>query len=238
MTNTAIAPTYYRTLLSPQEQQSYKTIVNGLLQHKDGIFVAHPNADQGSIQKLVQSVHLDHPELFFVNFWSYQYFQIIPASGFTLRFRMMLDQKTSDSVSNTLLSRSLELQKKLPAELSPEEKYYRTVAEIAANTTYHNSGSVFWEHTAAGPVLGHTAVCEGIAKLFLFFCQHLNLPCAVVTGTLNDVPHAWNMVTLNDSIRFVDVTGLLTTASAFADCPEAIFQTRETLSSRGYLPDL
>ena len=229
-----IAPTHYRALLTPDEQEMYKTIVNGLIRYENSICIPQSVAEHERIHRVVKAVHLDHPELFFVDFWRYQLCQSFLTFGTRIDFQMLLESDIADSVANTLSFRAAELQNKLKPGMSLEQQYYHVVRNIATATTYVDSGSGFWDHTCAGPVLRGSGVCESIAKLYLFFCQRLQLPCAIITGTLNGSPHAWNMVELKSGIRYLDVTGLLNLASRYLLFSFAVFRTEKQLYQLGY----
>lgn len=229
-----IAPTYYRSLLTPKEQELYKVIVNDLIRYKNNIHVRQNNINHKIIQRVVRAIHLDHPELFFVDFWRYQLRLGLASFGAIIEFQMLLEESVADSVANTLSLRAVELQNKIKPWMPLEQKYYQVVRNIASTTTYVDSGSGFWDHTCAGPALRGSGVCESIAKLFLFFCQRLQLPCTIITGTLNDSPHAWNMVELKSGIRYLDVTGLLSTSVCYTLFPNAIFRGEDELRKNGY----
>lgn len=229
-----IEPTYYRTLLTCDEQEMYKTIVNSLIQYEDSICIHQSVAEHEKIHRVVKAIHLDHPELFFVDFWHYQLCQGFFSLGTRIDFQMLLEDDIANYVENTLSCRVAELQNKLEPEMTLEQQYYHVVRNITSATTYIDSGSAFWDHTCAGPVLRGSGVCEGIAKLFLFYCQRLQLSCAIVTGTLNEIPHAWNMVELRGRIRYLDVTGLLNLANGYSTFPLAMFRTERQLHQMGY----
>lgn len=229
-----IAATHYRTLLTPDEQEMYKTIVNGLIRYENSICIPQSVTDNERIHRVVKAIHLDHPELFFVDFWRYQLYQSFLPFGTRIVFRILLERNAANSVANTLSSRAVDLQNKLKHGMALEQQYYHVVRNIAASTTYVDSGSGFWDHTCAGPVLRGSGVCESIAKLFLFFCQRLQLPCAIITGTLNERPHAWNMVELKSGARYLDVTSLLNLASGYSIFPLAMFRTERQLHEIGY----
>jgi hypothetical protein len=229
-----IAPTHYRSLLTPEEQGLYKAIVKSLIRYEYSVCLPQSIAEHERIQRIVRAIHLDHPELFYVDFWNYRLQPNLLSFGTRIDFRMLLGQDTANSVAHTLSCRAIELQNEMKPEMSMEQQYYQIVRKISSTTTYVDSGSAFWDHTAAGPVLKGSAVCEGIAKLFLFFCQRLQLPCAIVTGTLNGGPHAWNMVEHKNGLRYVDVTGLLNSANCYAFFPLALFRTERQLQQAGY----
>jgi len=220
-----IAATYYRSLLTPSEQRVYKDIVTGLLRRRASIYITQEHAQIESVRKIVRAVHLDHAELFYIDFWHYQMTQSLIPCGMFLSFRMMLDQEPSTAVMNSLNAKATSMQEIARQKASREEIYFMIAKEIATTTEYVDSNNAFWEHTVAGPVLTHRAVCEGIAKMFLFLCQRLNLPCAIITGTLNGAPHAWNMIELNGVRKYIDVTAALETISLYTRLSRSIFAT-------------
>ena len=228
-----ISTTYYRTLLSPDEQKSYGAIVRGLLAWNTEISIKQCASQKESIQRIVRAVHLDHPELFYVDFWHYHYRNIVMLQGSVLSFQFMLDKDPALAIMNSLNAKANKMKGILVNITSEEMAYFRVAKEIATNTKYNDSDSAFWEHTIAG-TLHHKAVCEGISKLFLFLCQRLDLPCAMVTGTLNREPHAWNMLELNGRRRYIDVTGLLHSISLYALAPRSIFKTESQFLGMGY----
>ena len=64
------------------------------------------------------------------------------------------------------------------------------------------------DFTAYGVLVKGKAVCEGYAKAFKMLMDIADIDCIMVTGTVgeDDIPHAWNMVKLEDSWYHVDVT--------------------------------
>ena len=230
-----IPPTYYRSLLFPAGQELYRQIVCGLLDRQEQIALDH-SLLPAQVQSVVQAVHLDHPELFFVDFWKYHLRTAFPSQR-TLVFRLMLDPTTSAAVRRTMDARAAALADICRRCTTREQTYFRIAEEIAASTRYRNSGSAFWDHTAAGPTLRHSAVCEGVAKLFLFLCQRQALDCAVITGSVRGIPHAWNMVEVNGTRTYLDVTALLQRIEFYRLWPRAIFLSLPQLQRQGYCPD-
>lgn len=59
-----------------------------------------------------------------------------------------------------------------------------------------------------GVLVKGKAVCEGYAKTFKMLMDIADIDCIMVTGTVGEeeVPHAWNMVKLDDAWYHVDVT--------------------------------
>lgn len=229
-----IPPAYYRSLLSADQQEDYKALVNGLRSRSGSIRIhQHPDR-QDVIRQIVRAVHLDHPELFYVDFWHYESSWHPLSRNVRLHFQMMLEPEPSQAVSNSLAEQAASLKKRLEGCASVERAYYLVAKEVASSTRYLDSNSAFWDHTVAGPILRHSAVCEGVAKLFLFFCQRVSLPCAIMTGTLHGTPHAWNLVERNGQRSHMDITGILQTAALFSIAPYALFQADAALRQKGY----
>lgn len=201
-----IAATHYRSLLTPNEQDAYKTVINHFLQHKG--FFSIPSADlsRTSIQKIIHAVNYDRPDIFWVDYWN-PHIGRLP-HNYVFQFEMLLDRRASESVSQTLSRRCHNLRPKIEKSSSRQQKYMQIARDIVETTSYLDSGSAFWDHTVAC-VLSHTAVCEGVAKLFLFLCQRYDLPCAMIGGTVNGERHAWNMVEIDNKKMFVDITDVI-----------------------------
>lgn len=233
-----IPAAYHRSLLTEEEQADYLTIANALIRHSSRVQIKSSAAHKKSIKRIISAVHLDHPELFFVDFWNSKVISSSLCQGSAILFNMLIDRKTADSITETINNRVSSIREKDSPSLSAKKRYMILMNEIASSTKYKNTASAFWDHTVAGPILYHTAVCEAIAKLFLLLCQRLDLPCAVITGTVNDAPHAWNMVELSGRRYYVDVTYHLKVIPIYIRYklfPDSVFKTREQMISRGYL---
>lgn len=51
-----------------------------------------------------------------------------------------------------------------------------------------------------------SASSEGITLAYALLCQQAGIPCQLVQGTLNGVPHWWNLITLEDTCWQLDLT--------------------------------
>lgn len=59
---------------------------------------------------------------------------------------------------------------------------------------------------AVEAILNKKSVCAGYSRLFQYCMHELQIPCAYITGTLNGVPHGWNLIKFNNQYYNVDVT--------------------------------
>lgn len=74
---------------------------------------------------------------------------------------------------------------------------------IIQNTDY---GRSTYDQDIRSVFLDHVSVCNGYARAFKYLCDMAGIPCVVVEGTANNERHAWNLVTINGSTYWVDVT--------------------------------
>lgn len=61
-------------------------------------------------------------------------------------------------------------------------------------------------HTSYNALVKKQAVCDGISKAFAIIMKSQNIDCILVIGNLEDSPHAWNIIKLDEDYYHVDVT--------------------------------
>lgn len=70
---------------------------------------------------------------------------------------------------------------------------------------------------AWGALVDKTAVCEGIACAFNLLAKTSGLRSTVIHGTMNNGPHAWNIIQINNCFYHVDATSALEDKEADAN---------------------
>ena len=227
------SPTWYRTALPEPLRTAYRQITAALL-HMEHHVTLRPPVPQERVKEVVQAVHKDHPELFYVDFWRFQ--TTVSRRGCVrLSFRFLLEPATIRACRSTM-NRRIEEVRQLCAAVLPENRCHRIARYIASDVRYqqeHNENALLY-HSITGALLNHRSVCEGIAKLFLLYCQHLHLPCVLVYGTLGGQPHAWNLVETKQGPRHIDVTAELGFAGVTGFCMPGLLKRGEALRARGY----
>ena len=104
------------------------------------------------------------------------------------------------------------LQKEIKVGMSREEQAKAIHDAIIQNTAYdieNLEANTLPDsaYSVEGVLLNHSAVCQGYAETYQLFMELLDIPNKLVTGTLNGIPHAWNMVQLSDGQwYYVDCT--------------------------------
>lgn len=128
-----------------------------------------------------------------------------------------------------LLQRETLLQDALHQNLTPllvssSPADIQTVAQLLLSLeSYHPDGGPTAYHT----LVEHRANSEGLALCQLLLCESLKLPCHLVSGSLHDTPHYWNIVETTDGWRHLDLSS----------GSESAFLTDEEQIQAGYLWD-
>lgn len=117
----------------------------------------------------------------------------------------------------SLLSNYNEAVKSVKNEISYTSSRYDTLKDIhdyiCRNAYYDSADNSGASHSSGAFFVGSKGlVCEGYAKAFKVLCDEFNIPCVCVggiadTSTLNNKPHMWNYVQMDDGAWYlVDTT--------------------------------
>ena len=89
------------------------------------------------------------------------------------------------------------------------------------------------DRTAYGALVDRKTVCTGYARAFKAACDLAGLPCWVITGTHDEVGHAWNAVLFDGEVRYVDCTF----ADTGGESGKQFLFNQEKMNARGYEAD-
>lgn len=162
--------------------------------------------DETCIDKIFQCVLNDHPELFYVSGYTYtKYYrgEKVVAIEFSGKYEMnreeaMLRSREIEAAAQLILD-GIDMQ---ATEYDKVKYVYDT---IVRGTDYNlespdnqNIYSVF---------VGHSSVCQGYAKAAQYLLNRLGVPCTLVQGRVEaGQGHAWNLVKVDGSFYYMDVT--------------------------------
>lgn len=162
--------------------------------------------DDSDIDRIFQCVMNDHPELFYVEGYSYVKYtrgskitSILFSGSYTMDFDTAVERRAEiEAAAEELLAR-------VPEEASDYEKVKYVYETLIRDTEYRldapdnqNIYSVF---------IHHASVCQGYAKATQYLLDRLGVECALVLGTVDTGEvHAWNLVKLDGSYYYVDTT--------------------------------
>lgn len=162
--------------------------------------------NESCIDKIFQCVLIDHPEIFYVDGYTYTKYSrgektvAIDFSGnYQLTPREAALRKTEiEQAAEKLLAN-------LPLPASDYDKVKYVFETLIRNTEYdlnapdnQNIYSVF---------VGGASVCQGYAKATQYLLNRLGVNCTLVQGKVeNGEGHAWNLVRVDGSFYYVDTT--------------------------------
>lgn len=234
---------YYLHKLPPHLKNVYKTVLEGFRGRKEEI-AAGPFPPE-DFQRLIDALHYDNPELFYVGFGKTRLYSSARSSVFRVTYTLEAsEQERLEKRLNTLVA---SLRKKLTGMTMRAgalylHDYLLKKSSYGECESYPNAG-----HNILGPLLCGKCVCEGYAKAYKYLADTIGLPCIVAIGEGihpdgSSGGHAWNLVRLGDACFHVDVTFDSLIAGQYCSRAYFLLSTKEILtdhsiSSRFALPD-
>ena len=165
--------------------------------------------NENHIDRIFQCVLNDHPELFYVEGYSYTKYTRYGHDDdiLTIEFsgRYSMDQETARQRQRLIHQAVDEILEGIDDSAGQYEKVKYVYDTLIRETDYmldsednQNIYSVF---------VNHLSVCQGYAKATQYLLNHLGVECALVLGTVETGEgHAWNLVNVDDSYYYVDTT--------------------------------
>ena len=162
--------------------------------------------DEKDIDRIFQCVLSDHPELFYVEGYSYTKYtrgEKITSIEFSGSYTMDFD--TAVERRAQIEAAVAEILAGISEDASDYEKVKYVYETLIQNTDYRldspdnqNVYSVF---------INHASVCQGYAKATQYLLDKLGIECSLVLGTVDTGEgHAWNLVKVDGSYYYVDTT--------------------------------
>lgn len=165
--------------------------------------------DETHIDKIFQCVLNDHPELFYVEGYSYtkytRYDQEDDILSVEFSGRYSMDTETAKQRQKQIRRAVEEILSGIDENASQYEKVKYVYDTLIRETDYmlgsednQNIYSVF---------VNHLSVCQGYAKATQYLLNRLGVECALVLGTVETGEgHAWNLVNVDGNYYYVDTT--------------------------------
>lgn len=230
-----IPPTPYWQSLSGCNKELYRQITEQLLDKATEFEILTGKSHFSDLYPVMNCIHRDHPELFWVNWWGGIRFAQNPLSRrCQVHVSLLLEPKMIDACNRSMNKKLQKLSVSFPRNRSLQVKYHYVLSACIDGLAYKDTGSAVYDHTIIGPLLSHSAVCEGVSKQFLLYCQFLNLPCMIVCGWLDGVPHAWNIIEIQGDIRHIDITAEIGRMGKYSSPQSLLHYSSIQQSKRGY----
>lgn len=201
---------YARQSLNETEQLWYDEMKEVLGSFEENVRLSSQGLDdgycEGDIDRIFQYILNDHPELFYVDGYSYiKYTKGERTTAIEFSGTYSIDRETAESRRNAI---EAEVEKILSGIDANADQYTRVkyvYDTIIRGTDYElgapdnqNIYSVF---------VNHLSVCQGYAKATQYLLNRLGVECTLVLGTVDTGEgHAWNLVKVDGSYYYVDTT--------------------------------
>lgn len=196
--------------LNEAEQVWYRDIERILGSFQENIKLSEQSLadglNAGHIDKIFQYVLNDHPELFFVEGYSYTIYSVGEA---------VTDIEFSGTYSmdrETALVRKAEIEKQTAEILSgienskSEYDKVKYVYDTLINSTEYRPEAADNQNIYS-VIVNHESVCQGYAKATQFLLNKMGLECVLVIGTVDTgCGHAWNLVRIDGAYYYLDST--------------------------------
>lgn len=162
--------------------------------------------DDSDIDRIFQYVLNDHPELFYVEGYSYvKYTRGDKTTSIVFSGNYSMDPDTAVERRAEIEAAADAILARIPGDASEYEKVKFVYETLIRDTEYQldapddqNIYSVF---------VNHISVCQGYAKAVQYLLERLGMECALVQGTVDTGEvHAWNLVRIDGSYYYVDAT--------------------------------
>lgn len=207
---------YYYTKLNDNQKTIYKSLANGIKELKQEIILKdYDSKDNDEALKDIDIVFnyfcLDHPEVFYLdnnytvsNMSSIIGNKVIIEVSYSVENVDKLNEKVNEInekideyLKDVDIKNLMEAEIYLHDKLAQKVKYceYENIEDIPDSC-----------HTIEGAFLNNVAVCDGMSKAIQILLSNVDIENIVVLGKLNDGPHAWNMVKLENNWYNLDIT--------------------------------
>ncbi len=203
--------TYAFTELSAGEQVWYRDMEQALGKVQGTVKLSEEGIeaglDESHVDKVFQSVLIDHPELFYVEGYSY--------TKYTRGDRTVAVEFTGTYSCDveTIYARKHEIELAVEAMIEPagklEEDYEKikyVYETLIAQTDYDVNSTD--NQNIYSVLVNRSSVCQGYAKAFQYLMYRLGVECTLVQGKVIETGegHAWNLVKSNGDFYYVDPT--------------------------------
>lgn len=204
---------YYYNKLNDGQKKIYESIANAVKNFESEFPIRDYVAD--SKENFAQEVSVsiaafinDHPEVFYIES-QYSTYTLSGFDGDIGYIKLNYTEPTLEDVNLKIEAIKQKIQEYTEGiqYLSDYEKELYIHDKLAQNVTYSNLEDLPRAyHTAEGPFLENIGVCDGFTKTLQILYDQVGIDSIIVLGVLDDNPHAWNLVNIEDNWYHVDLT--------------------------------
>jgi transglutaminase/protease-like cytokinesis protein 3 len=197
---------YYQGKLNNKENDMYISIATSLL-NEENLIKIDPTLSKEQIKKVNEAIFKDLPQLFYVeqsyNFkWKEKPDGTVISSTLVYTFKNHEKgvHKTRAEVHN-IVTEFINTLENLETDAQKVTLMYRYFA-LSRNYDI----SLKEDQSCYSVLINKKGVCASYARAFQYIMIYSGIECIYVTGTLDGISHAWNMVKVKGNWYNVDVT--------------------------------
>ncbi len=194
---------YAYSTLTPLQKTLYTLIYDGVAEHKAKIDLSSYSVTPSDLNTAFYAMDYENPQFFWL------------ASGYSYSYRGSKVMSVSPNYARSK-SEAASIAPKLEAaaaaiisEANQQSSDFDRVLyihdAIVDATTYTTLGGEY-KRDVDGPLVNGKALCEGYSKTFAYLAQSLGYDTICVSGKGNSGDHMWNMIKLDGSWYYMDVT--------------------------------
>ncbi|MCD7837274.1 MAG: hypothetical protein LUG83_11675 [Lachnospiraceae bacterium] len=162
--------------------------------------------DETDIDTIFQCVIIDHPEIFYVDGYSYNKYSVgdkIVSVRFSGTYNC--DEAAAAEKALQINAAAENILANAPQNGSEYEKVKYVYENIVLNTDYDLDSED--NQNIYSVLVNHKSVCLGYAKATQYLLLKLGIECTLVQGTVEEgEAHAWNLVKVDGDYYYVDTT--------------------------------
>ena len=204
---------YYYNKLNNGQKKIYESIANAVKNFQSEFPIRDYVADNK--ENFAQEVSVaiaafinDHPEVFYIES-QYSTYTLSGFNGDIGYIKLNYTESTLEDVNSKIEIIKQKIQEYITGteNLSDYEKELYIHDKLAQSVTYSDLEDLPRAyHTAECPFLENIGVCDGFTKTLQILYDQLGIDSIIVLGVLDDNPHAWNLVNIEDNWYHVDLT--------------------------------
>ncbi|MDD6811261.1 MAG: transglutaminase domain-containing protein [Lachnospiraceae bacterium] len=195
---------YSYSRLTPEEQNLYNEILWAILEYQENVTLS--TLDNNEIFKVFQCVLNDHPEIFYVDGYTYTQYTLADALKkitFTANYSLSQEEKEQrqqeiDNYVNQCIGG-------MPQGADEYTRVKYIYEYLIEHTEY--DAEVEDNQNICSVFLDGRSVCQGYAKATQYLLEKVGIPATLILGTVKGGEgHAWNLVKIDGAWYYVDTT--------------------------------
>ena len=205
--------TYYYNLLTDNQKKIYSSIANGV-KNFQGEFVVREYI-AGDKEEFASEVNIaieaftnDHPEVFYLKS-QYSSYIVSSFNGNIGYVKLNYTEENIEEIKNKikLMSEKIDIYTQGLDGLSEYEKEIKIHDKLSYDIKYSDLEDLpRVYHTSEGTLLEGIGVCDSFTKALQLIYNRVGIDSIIVLGVLENNPHAWNLVKIDDKWYHVDLT--------------------------------